>query len=256
MRLGWKALLVAAAMVCAAAPALGYSSDGTFTVVDNAFRANDTEATSLTIAPGQTVTFRYPAGMTTHDVLFTGRTPYCTGLPPGPRPKGWSGDCTFSEEGVYPFRCEVHAEMTGKVVVAVPTPTPTPTPTADPGGSTTPAATPTPNASGTAPAPQSPPAGLKLKLASRQKGTRVRGSVDVSQAGSRLEVTVKSGKAKAGRWVKRSAAAGAVAFSVPLDARTRRALRAKHRLKLTVTVALTPPGAKTLTRSARATVSL
>jgi hypothetical protein len=113
--------------------------------------------------------------------------------------------------------------------------------------------TPPPEPGGTAPTPQ---AAIELKLASRQKGTRVRGSVEVAQAGSRLEVTVKSGKAKAGSWRRTSAAAGPVAFSVPLDAKARRTLRAEHRLKLTVTVALTAPGAKTLTRIAKATVSL
>src|SRR5215217_9195494 len=97
MGLGCKALLVAALLACAAAPAFG--ADATFTAVDNAWRANNTDATTLTIAPGQTVTFGYPAGMSTHSVDFTGSEPDCTGLPTGPRRPGWTAECTFSETG-------------------------------------------------------------------------------------------------------------------------------------------------------------
>jgi hypothetical protein len=192
-------------------------------------------------------------------VNFTGSKPDCTGLPPGPRRPGWSGECTFTQAGTYPFVCGVHPEMTGTVeVLAASTPTPTPTPTATP-DPTTPGATPTPGptpAPGASPAPSTKPAGLALKLASRQKGTRVRGSLQVAQAGSRLEVTVRSGKAKAGTWVRKSAAAGRVSFSVALNAKTRKALRSKGRLRLSVRVALTAPGARTLTTTATATVSL
>jgi hypothetical protein len=145
--------------------------------------------------------------------------------------------------------------MTGTVVVAAastPSPTPTATATPDP---ETPTATPVPGASPT-PTATTPQTTLALELSSRQKGTRVRGSVEVAQAGSRLEVTVRAGKAKAGTWVKTSAAAGRTSFAVALNAKTRKALRAKRRLRLSVTVALTPPGAKTLTTTAKATVSL
>jgi plastocyanin len=242
-------LLTAAALVCTAAPALARTTaDGSFVAVDNAWRANDTDATTLTIAPGQTVTFGYPAGTTTHDAHFADRVPDCTGLPPGPRPKGWSATCTFPDAGQYPFYCDVHAGMQGTVVVAVPTPSPTPT--AEPG---TPVPTPTPVAT---PTPAPTQTSLALRLARHQKGSRVRGSVRVDMAGSRVEVTVRSGKAKAGTWVKKSAAAGRASFAIVLNARTRRALRAERRLALTVTIVLTPPGAKPLTTSAKATVSL
>jgi hypothetical protein len=78
--------------------------------------------------------------------------------------------------------------------------------------------------------------------------------VNVAQAASRLEVTVTSGRTRVGRWVSKSTAAGAVAFSVPLDAKARKTLRSKRPLVVTVTVALTPPGGKKLTDSANATV--
>jgi len=141
--------------------------------------------------------------------------------------------------------------MQGTVVVAVPPP-PSPTPTADPGE---PVATPTPLATPT-PTPTPTQTTLALKLAGRQKGTRVRGSLRVDTAGSRVEVTVRSGKAKAGRWVKKPATAGRVSFAIVLNAKTRKALRARRRLALTVTIVLTPPGAKALTTTAKATVSL
>jgi plastocyanin len=253
MGLGCKALLVVAALACAAAPALADGgADARFVAVDFAWRANDTDAATLTIVPGQTVAFSYPSGNSTHDVNFTGRRPDCTGLPPAPYPpRLWtSATCRFDEPGTYAFVCDAHADMTGTVVVAEPTPSPTAT--ADPG---TPSATPAPVPSAT-PGPAPPQTTLALKLARHQKGTRVRGSVHVGQAGSRLVVTVRSGKAQAGTWVKQSAAAGRVSFAVALNARTRTALRAERRLRLTVTVALTPPAAKTLTTTAKATVSL
>jgi hypothetical protein len=153
--------------------------------------------------------------------------------------------------------------MKGTVIVANPAPpaptvTPTPVPGADPVATPVPSATPSP---GAGPAPSSSPtakspAALKVKLATKQKGTRLRGTVAVEQAASRLEVTVKSGKTKVGTWLKRSAGKGTVTFSVPLNAKARRALKAKRRLKLAITIALTPPGGKLQTKRASAVVSL
>jgi plastocyanin len=257
-----KALLVAAAMLCAAAPALGYGDPGgSFTAIDYAWQANGTDATTLTVAPGQTVTFGYPAGTSTHDIHFTGNQPSsCPGQPTFPQRKGWTATCTFDAAGSYPFVCDVHPQMQGTVVVANPAPpTPTVTPTPDPGTDpvATPGATATPPAPGAGPAPTAKPATtLKVKLASKQKGTRLRGTVTVAQSASRLEVTVKSGKTKVGTWLKRSTRKGTVTFSVPLNAKARRALKVKRRLKLAVTVALTPPGGKLLTKRASAVVSL
>jgi plastocyanin len=260
LRLKTKALPIAAAMACAAAPALGYEDPGgSFTAIDYAWQANGTDATTVTIAPAQTVSFGYPAGTTTHNVDFTGKQPTrCTGLTPYPRPKGWTASCTFDTPGTYAFVCDVHAQMQGTVVVAAPTPTLTPTPDPDPAATPGPTATPLP---GSQPAPSSSPtatspAALEVKLATRQKGTRLRGTVTVEQAASRLEVTVKAGRTTAGTWLKRSAGKGIVAFSVPLNAKARRALKAKRRLKLTVLVALTPPGGKLQTKRASAVVSL
>jgi plastocyanin len=234
--------------------ALAFSSapaDSSFTAVDFAWRANGTDATTLTVAPGATVTFGYPDGANYHNVVFTGPQPAsCENLPPAPRAKGWQGECTFADPGSYAFVCALHDTMTGSVVVAAPTPTPTPDPAATPGATATP--TPVPDAQ--------PPAQttLAVKLAAKQRGTRVRGTVDVKQAATKLEVTVtarlKKARVRVGRWVKPSPAGGPVAFSVPLDARARRALRSARRLTVTVDVALTLPGGKRLTHTVKAQI--
>jgi plastocyanin len=249
-------LLVA---VVALVPALTYSNapaDGSFTAVDFAWRANGTDATTLTIAPGGTVTFGYPAGMSFHNLDFTGAKPSCVGISSAPLAKGWEGECTFDVPGTYPFKCDVHEQMTGSVVVeAAPTGTPIPAPTATADPAATPGATASPT-----PVPNAPPAQttLAVKLAAKQRGTRVRGTVEVKQAASKLEVTVtarlKKARVRVGRWVKSSPASGRVAFSVPLDARARRALRSARKLTITVDVALTQPGGKRLTHSAKALI--
>src|SRR4051812_27462746 len=128
-------LLIAAACGAAvAAPALGQGAPaGSFKAQDAGYsgvwRANGTEANTLTVAPGGTVTFGYPSGgSSAHNVKFTDRNPDCTGLPDptdfqGSRP-GWSGSCRFDQPGTYAFMCGFHPDMTGSVVVeAAPMPT-------------------------------------------------------------------------------------------------------------------------------------
>jgi plastocyanin len=246
-----RSLLIA---VVAVVPALAYSGApaGGFTAVDFAWQAGGTGATSLTVAPGDTVTFSYPAGANYHNVVFTGPTPSsCEDLPPAPRAPGWQAQCTFDGPGSYPFVCALHDTMTGTVVVAAPTPTPTPTATA---------AAPPGAPAGPSPAPtaSTPVPTLAVRLAAKQRGTRVRGTVDVEQAGSKLEVTVtarvKRSRVRVGRWVESSPARGSVTFSVALDARARRALRSERKLTVTVAVALTQPDGKRLTCSAKALI--
>jgi hypothetical protein len=70
----------------------------------------------------------------------------------------------------------------------------------------------------------------------------------------RLTVTARVGgksRVRVGRLIDTSTASGTVAFSVRLAAKAR---RLKRSLPVTVSVALTPPGGKQLTRSAKATV--
>jgi plastocyanin len=237
------------------------------------FSVNATDASMLTVATGATVTFDYPSGSSFHNVDFDSAqpascrqtAPTASGavppLPADPAGPGWSGTCTFTAPGTYAFHCDLHLNMTGTIVVRnQPAQTATPTPTPSPGATPTP----TPTA---APLPGQPQSTLKgaVKLAGRQKGTRVRGSVRVAAAPARLEVVLRVPRSqlsgghsrrlvRAGRSVRTATRAGSLAFSVPLTAKARAALRKRHRLSLTVTVALTPPGGPELTRSLHTTL--
>jgi plastocyanin len=235
-----KTRVIGCVAVCAAlSPALAHSQVGGFQAVDFEWLANGGPAKELTIAPGETVTFAYPAGGSFHNVRFRdGQPAACSGVPPANPAPGWEGSCRFDEPGSYAFICEFHPGMTGRVIVSAPaTPTPTPSPTSTP----TPTATPA-------------PATLKLTLARNQRSMRVRGAVEVQQAGSRVEVTARTSR-RVGRFLRRSAAAGTVVFSVGLDAKARKTLRAKGRLRVTVRVALSPPGAQALTRTTKVTLT-
>jgi plastocyanin len=93
-------------------------------------------------------------------------------------------------------------------------------------------------------------------LRANQRGSSVRGSLDVSQAGAggRLEVDLLAAGASlarathakrviVGRLVRASVPAGRVRFAVALSAPGRRALRRRRRLALTVKITLTPTAA-------------
>jgi plastocyanin len=197
--------------------------------------------------------------------------PTCSsGVPVGTTPAAsgtsWSGTCKFTKPGTYTFWCTVHGpEMTGTVTVSangtttttmtMPTPTTPTTTTAPPGGSSSEAPSGSPLAGGAATA---------VKLASRQRGKTVHGSVYVSPAGAggRLEVTLlatgaslaqakRPAKMRVGRLSRSPLQAGIVSFAVPLTARGRSALRRHRRLALTVQLVLTPMhgAAVTVTRS-------
>jgi plastocyanin len=116
---------------------------------------------SVTVAPGATVDFSFPAGSAGHNVVFATNPTSCvqkTGVailpaPPLPQfalPAPWSGECTFNTPGTYTFVCSAHpVEMSGSVIVRdegeptpTPTPTVTPTPTPEPDRDATPAAVP------------------------------------------------------------------------------------------------------------------
>jgi plastocyanin len=253
------ALAAAACTALVGIPALARAQQSTGSIeahdagYSGTWDANGTGTSTLTVAPGATVTFSYPSGASLHNVVFRDAQPAsCSGLPPADQPRGpgWSGTCTFDHAGTYAFVCGLHPDMTGEVVVpAAATPTvPGATPTPAPPSA---AVTPTPT-----PSPQST---LKVTLPPRQAGTHVRGSVAVQSAHTRLEVTasaaLRRGRAeRVGGWLRRSAPAGRVAFSVPLDARARKALRRRHRLAVTLRVALVPPGGRALNRRAKTTV--
>src|SRR3954469_5586321 len=123
----------------------------------------DKSDNSVTVKPGDSVTFKWgPAGQV-HNVNFKNsalkpaacvQTSGTVILTPPPLPTApltnWSGSCRFDAPGTYTFVCDAHPAMTGSVVVTTeggatttPTPTASPTPTATPPPrDTTPAPTP------------------------------------------------------------------------------------------------------------------
>ena len=104
-------------------------------------------------------------------------------------------------------------------------------------------------------------AATSLKLAKRQTGSRLRGSVDVREQGSRLRVDAlvrrtalgqrRSGRVRVGRLVRSSVGPGRVAFSLGLQAKARKVLRARRKLavRLRITVTRAGAGQRTWTRS-------
>jgi hypothetical protein len=183
-----------------------------------------------------------------HGVTWTSgpETPKCPGVPIDTGKESWSGSCTFAQAGEYSFRCYVHPEeMKGKIIVT---------------GSGTPPPSPPPTGSSAGPALKS------LRVARRQRGRFVRGSVDVSQAGAggRLQVDLFAtraklfgaghpGKMRVGRLVRSSLPEGHVLFKVALTRAARQALSLDQRLPMQVKVTVTPPQSATM-RQARTVI--
>jgi plastocyanin len=278
LRLKTRELVVAAACgIAVGVPALAYGrADPVVTVnasgVDPDYAWDQPD---VTITAGDTVRFSNHQTATSafHNVTFDSRPTTCTQtsgagagtVSQGPMPSGvkknWDGECRFDTAGTYKFVCSVHASMKGTITVLA-VATPTPSATATPGAGPTP--TPDPGGSGATTQTQTTLAGA-VAIARSQQGTRVRGSVDVKLAGSRLEVSLwaprkavaggRSGKlVRIGRSTRASAPAGKVNFAVGTDAKARSALRRHRRLSVTVSVALTPPGGHKLTRSVKSTL--
>jgi plastocyanin len=111
-----------------------------------------------TVAAGGSVTFSTGSTGAPHGIVWTSSVkPTCASSVPvwenaEPR-EHWSGACTFTQPGVYSFRCIVHHEMTGTITVTAAgvttTTTTTPAPT-----TSTPTTTPTtPSTTTTTPKP-------------------------------------------------------------------------------------------------------
>jgi hypothetical protein len=122
----------------------------------------------------------------------------------------------------------------------------------------------TPGSTETPPSPGGNHPLATLALANSQHGDAVHGTVQIPPAdgGARLEVELlaqgaslakvrRPGSSRVGRFVRSSAPAGKVPFTVSLDAAAKLALRHRHKLALTVKIVLTPKhgAAITLTRS-------
>ncbi len=112
--------------------------------------------------------------------------------------------------------------------------------------------------------PASGPLFGSVKLASTQRSSSVRGTIDISQGGvgGHLEVALlataaslakakHSSQARVGRFRRSSLEAGLVSFTVPLTSKARSALRRHKHLALTVQIVITPAhgAAVTATRS-------
>jgi plastocyanin len=256
----------AAYAVCGPA-AVGASAPSTATVTAVDFDWSMPGATdyTATIAAGGSVSFSYPAGVSIHNVDFTGGGPSaCTQtagaavgpvspLPAVPEAPGWSGTCRFDTPGTYLFVCDNHNYMKGTIVVEGHGTTTTAT-----GGSTTATGT------STAPADQTPGAGSstpggssslsarpRVSVARRQRGAVLRGTVTTPAGRSQIRVTAylsgHGARTRVGSQTKRSEGTGTTAFAVKLDPAGRRALRHAHRLAVDLRVVITPAAGRPVT---------
>lgn len=204
-----------------------------------------------TVLAGGVVSFSNPGSEVPHGIEWVSGPdkPSCSsGVPVGTTEAAsgvkWSGTCSFAQPGAYTFYCTVHhAKMSGTITVqANGTTTVAPTPT------TTTTATPLPTES-----PRASPLLGGPSLRSSQRGGSVKGTLEISKAGSgeELEIDVfatraslarKHGAAhvRVGRMFRSSVSAGRLTFAIRLDAAARRALARRHRLALTVKLVLTP----------------
>ena len=220
-----------------------------------------------TIAAGGSVTFSYPAGVSIHNVDFTGGGPTaCTQtagasvgpvspLPAMPEAPGWSGTCRFDTPGTYLFVCDNHNYMKGTIVVEG---RGTSTSTTTTSGSTTAAGT------STAPGDQTPGAGTstsggssssparpRVSVAHRQRGAVLRGTVTTPAGRAQIKVTAylagHGSRIRVGSQTKHSKGTGTTAFAVKLDPAGRRALMRAHRLAVDLRVDITPAAGRPVT---------
>jgi plastocyanin len=210
-------------------------------------------AAKVTIASGGSVTF--VDSKTAANIAWTGAAPTCepaVPVAPAATKTGWEGKCTFATPGAYKFESStLWPEYTKYEVVVegsatAPSTGSTGEGTSTPGGGTS---SPTP-AGGEAPS-GSPLSGAPT-ISSSQRGTAVKGSLQVSKAGAgdRLVVELLATTASlasaghatqvVGRSVSASVSAGQQSFSVKLNAKAKRALKRHHRLALKVKITLTP----------------
>ena len=215
--------------------------------------AHEWSPPSATVGVSGVVTFVNNSSSVEHGVVWSSAIkPACEGVPENRGAASWRGTCTFSQPGTYTFYCYVHpSEMKGSITVnanGTTTTTMTSGTTSTTGSST----------------PQAPPPGSSplqgntreaLTLLKSQRGTAVRGSVRISPAGAggRLEVDLLAKRASlaslsgpfrsVGKLVRRSLSAGKVSFSVPLNAKGRRALGRHGHLALKAAVAVSSPAA-------------
>ncbi len=226
--------------------------------------ANPTPASRVTIATGGEVKFADNA--TAAAVVWTGSAPACSGVPTTATTK-WEGACKFEQPGTYKFESSTLFNEGGsldytkyEIVVEGAATGTTPTSTTPTSTTTTPTTTTTPSEPSHSSGSPLEGGSRALKLAGSQRGSTLRGSIQVSQvgAGGRLEVGLfadgaslaKAGRpdrVRVGRLARSSLKAGNVSFAVPLTAKGKAALRRHRRLALTVKITLTPQHGATVT---------
>jgi plastocyanin len=255
----YSAALAAGALavfaVSASAQVSGPPTTASFTAGDNYWRVTGSTETTATIAAGGTVTFSNPVPNSAHNATFTASAPsFCDPpLPGGAALPPWSSTCRFDAAGTYPFVCTIHNGMGGTVQVLAPGTTPPPPPPA-PG---------TPPPGGSPSEPGSP----SVKVARRQRGTTLRGSVTTSEDSSRIAITAlvsnhvlaqsrprRIRKVSVGALRKQVATAGKTSFALRLRRAARRALERRGRLAVDLRIVVTPPAGRATTKTVRVTL--
>jgi hypothetical protein len=273
------ALLGAAVVVL---PALAASSEAKIEVNENCVAANwqcwtapgpNPKPAVVTIAPGGVVTFADKTGFAA-SITWKGAAPTCSAavpVSPAPAATGWEGTCKFETPGTYEledpsmYYPKATVEVSAPVTTTSGTTTDS-TPSGTSGSSTTPSDSGSPTQGG--PSAAGTPLGSLLagsessavKLGASQHGRSVSGSIELSQAsvGGRLEIELlargaslaglgHSAQIRVGRLVRSLSRAGIARFTVALDARARRALRAHGKLALNVKIVLTGAHSSSLT---------
>jgi plastocyanin len=266
---GLAALLAgtaAAYAVCGPA-AIGASAPSTAAVTAVDFDWSMPGATDYTdtIAAGGSVTFSYPAGVSIHNVDFTGGGPTaCTQtagstvgavspLPATPEAPGWSGTCRFDTPGTYLFVCDNHTYMKGAIVVEGrgTTTTTTSSSTTATGTSTVPGDQTPGSGSSTPSGSSSSAARPRVNVAHRQRGTVLRGTVTTPAGRSQVSVTAylagHGSRTRIGSQAKRSKGTGTTTFAVKLDPVGRRKLQRAHHLAVDLRVVVTPAAGRPVT---------
>jgi hypothetical protein len=220
---------------------------------------NGTGGSDVTVAMGGTVSFGYPTGSNTHNVVFGGSKPTsCTDMPDNPSTPGWSGSCSFDTPGTYSFHCGLHSFMTGKVEVV------------DPNAPTTGTTEPSPTDTGGSPTDTNPPPGYgypsggesspaTVKVPRRQQGTVVRGSVTTPSGPSRIVVRAfaarsalaskRARRMRIGSVTTSSKGTGATAFALRVNRAARRALHRRSRLTVSLRIAITSVTGSAVTKT-------
>lgn len=247
-RHGWRLLALALVSLGVLQLPAGGSAEGPTVEPAETASGYAWKPDAVTAAPGGTVAFRNPGNVVPHGVHWTGgpEKPSCSGVPVDESGTSWSGSCTFAQAGTYTFVCTVHPEeMKGTITVAAGEPPPPPAPVP-----------------GQPPAASEGPVVEALRLARRQHGGTVRGSITVSSAavGGALQVELRApraalgglgdGTVRVGELHRALTGAGRLSFAVHLHPAAQRALQRRGRLSLIVNTVVKPPGnaAATMTR--------